>query len=451
MREATAKGAHLINDVRGLCLDGALASKTILLSQKWSEVKILSVSELKKIHIFYTVRHKFKWFIVMHYSILSRNLMKIFWILVLLTFSSLACTVDANYNETTEIGENYDGLDLNHPSDTRGDKNSNGVTALGEFLTGTNTSGSLDIDGDGQYNALTDGLLLLRGMFGLDGDALIAGTVALDATYYLAIDIESRIATLGDLIDIDGNGQIDALTDGLLILRYLFGLEGDALITGVMPSDATRTTIVDIEAHLKTLLPTTVVVGAIYGTENSDTLYGTENQDTIYAGLGDDFIYALGGADLIYGEGGNDTIAGGFGGDKIYGGNGNDILSGSNNFDELYGGNGDDILDGGDGKDRLYGGNGNDVFVARPGDGSDGFLTTNVLYDFEDGVDKIRLDGGLNFSNLSITQGTAGSYIVAGRRFYYDYTNHTLIKAGSEYMFTVADTQHSAMSADDFN
>jgi len=60
---------------------------------------------------------------------------------------------------------------------------------------------------------------------------------------------------LGDLADIDGNGTIDALTDGLLTLRYLFGLEGDTLITGVVASDAARTSAVDIEAHLKTSMP----------------------------------------------------------------------------------------------------------------------------------------------------------------------------------------------------
>ena len=69
------------------------------------------------------------------------------------------------------------------------------------------------------------------------------------------MDIESRLATLGDLADIDGNGQIDALTDGLLILRYLFGLEGDTLINGVIAEDATRTSSADIEAHLRTLMP----------------------------------------------------------------------------------------------------------------------------------------------------------------------------------------------------
>ena len=92
-------------------------------------------------------------------------------------------------------------------------------------------------------------------MFGLDGSALVTGTIASDAAYTESVDIESRIATLGELADIDGNGQIDALTDGLLTLRYLFGLEGDTLINGVIAADATRTSAEQIEAHLDTLMP----------------------------------------------------------------------------------------------------------------------------------------------------------------------------------------------------
>jgi hypothetical protein len=58
---------------------------------------------------------------------------------------------------------------------------------------------------------------------------------------------------LGDLADVDGNGQIDALSDGMLILRYLFGLEGDTLIRGVVASNATRSTAEEIQAHLESL------------------------------------------------------------------------------------------------------------------------------------------------------------------------------------------------------
>ena len=164
-------------------------------------------------------------------------------------------SVDSDSDGMPDAWETKYGLDPNDASDATSDQDNDGVTALDEFLAGTIPSGSLDIDGNGQYDALTDGLLLLRGMFGLDGSALVTGTVASDAAFTVSVDIESRIATLGDLADIDGNGEIDALTDGLLTLRYLFGLEGDTLIAGVVASDATRTTAVDIEDHLKTLMP----------------------------------------------------------------------------------------------------------------------------------------------------------------------------------------------------
>ena len=162
---------------------------------------------------------------------------------------------DSDSDGMPDAWETRYGLNPNDPSDATSDQDNDGVSALDEFLAGTIPSGSIDLDGNEKYDALTDGLLLLRGMFGLDGSALITGTVASDATYTESVDIESRIATLGDLADIDGNGEIDALTDGLLTLRYLFGLQGDTLINGVVADDATRTTAEEIEAHLETLMP----------------------------------------------------------------------------------------------------------------------------------------------------------------------------------------------------
>jgi len=162
---------------------------------------------------------------------------------------------DSDSDGMPDAWETKYGLDPNDASDATSDQDNDGVSALGEFLAGTIPSGSIDLDGNGEYDALTDGLLLLRGMFGLDGSALVTGTIAPDATYTESVDIESRIATLGDLADIDGNGEIDALTDGLLTLRYLFGLQGDTLINGVVAGDATRKTAEEIEAHLETLMP----------------------------------------------------------------------------------------------------------------------------------------------------------------------------------------------------
>jgi len=123
-----------------------------------------------------------------------------------------------------------------------------------QILSSTVSSGSnLDIDGNGRFDALTDGLLVLRSMFGLTGAPLISGVVAADAVYTDADDIQSRITGLGNLLDIDNNGNVDALTDGLIILRYFFGLTGDTLIKDVVASDAQRLSATDIESHMASL------------------------------------------------------------------------------------------------------------------------------------------------------------------------------------------------------
>ena len=165
-------------------------------------------------------------------------------------------TNDTDLDGMPDAWEILYGLDPNDPTDAQSDRDNDGVVALDEFIGGTIPSGSLDIDGNESFDALSDGLLMLRGMFGLDEDALITGIVASDATYTTSTDIEARISMLGDLADIDGNGQIDALSDGMLILRYLFGLEGDVLLKGVVAPDATRSTPEEIQAHLDSLTQT---------------------------------------------------------------------------------------------------------------------------------------------------------------------------------------------------
>ena len=57
------------------------------------------------------------------------------------------------------------------------------------------------------------------------------------------------------LWDIDQNGSFDALTDGLILLRFAFGLRGDNLIGGAITPDATRTSAEAIEAHIQSHLP----------------------------------------------------------------------------------------------------------------------------------------------------------------------------------------------------
>ncbi len=55
--------------------------------------------------------------------------------------------------------------------------------------------------------------------------------------------------------DIDGNTNVDAATDGVLVVRYLLGIRGDALVEGALGAGATRTLPDDIASYILTLMP----------------------------------------------------------------------------------------------------------------------------------------------------------------------------------------------------
>lgn len=111
-----------------------------------------------------------------------------------------------------------------------------------------------DFDNNGQVDALTDGLVLLRYTFGLRGETLSKGAIAADSSF-TSSQIEEEVIKALIIADIDKNGEVDALTDGLVLLRYLFGLRGDALIAGVISYGAERTTVQDIESYIIKFLP----------------------------------------------------------------------------------------------------------------------------------------------------------------------------------------------------
>ena len=90
--------------------------------------------------------------------------------------------------------------------------------------------GILDVDGNGQINPLSDGVLVMRWMFGSRGDPLIVGAIGPGCTRCTAVQIESRLAALGLGLDIDGDGDLEALRDGVLVLRWLFAFRGEELI-----------------------------------------------------------------------------------------------------------------------------------------------------------------------------------------------------------------------------
>ena len=113
---------------------------------------------------------------------------------------------------------------------------------------------SWDFDGNGEADALTDGLLLLRYTFNLRDDALTNGVIAPNSTMSPQ-QVESLMGSISSIADIDGNGEVDALTDGLLLLRYLFALSDDSLIAGAIGPNATRTTSEQIAQYIQSLMP----------------------------------------------------------------------------------------------------------------------------------------------------------------------------------------------------
>ena len=112
---------------------------------------------------------------------------------------------------------------------------------------------SLDIDGDGQTTALTDGLLIIRYLFGFGGTALVSGALGPDATVTTADAIIARLDSQKTAFDIDGDGSTLPLTDGLLIIRYLFGFQGSALMAGALGDLAVRTDATTLDNFLDAL------------------------------------------------------------------------------------------------------------------------------------------------------------------------------------------------------
>ena len=52
-----------------------------------------------------------------------------------------------------------------------------------------------------------------------------------------------------------GNGEVGALTDGLLLIRYLFDFRGESLISNAVDANATRKTAADIVAYIEARVP----------------------------------------------------------------------------------------------------------------------------------------------------------------------------------------------------
>ena len=90
---------------------------------------------------------------------------------------------------------------------------------------------ALNADANNTIESSTDALLILRYLLGYRGAALTNGALGSNPTR-TGHALETHLASLN--LDADGDGQVHAMTDGLLILRAMLGLSGNALTAGTV-------------------------------------------------------------------------------------------------------------------------------------------------------------------------------------------------------------------------
>jgi hypothetical protein len=110
----------------------------------------------------------------------------------------------------------------------------------------------LDVSGDGQTTAATDGLLISRFLFGYRGQALI-DSIPLSPTRPNAASVFSFIGT-GAQFDVFGRNPPSpiATLDGIILTRLMRGIPDSNLLSGVVvPSNAEFVTAAAIRAGTK--------------------------------------------------------------------------------------------------------------------------------------------------------------------------------------------------------
>jgi Ca2+-binding RTX toxin-like protein len=179
---------------------------------------------------------------------------------------------------------------------------------------------------------------------------------------------------------------------------------------------------------------------SIGGAVNFENLSGTQGSEIIRGNSGDNILYGNSGSDTIYGGAGNDIIAGN---DQIVESdnatvNAKDNLYGEAGDDTLFGTDSDNILDGGAGSDKIYSGNGSDTIVLRAGDGGSTLAAADTINEFTDGSDVLGMDDDLQYSQLTIAQGSGSN------------SNDTIIKYGSEYLAILKNIDVDLLTEADF-
>ena len=174
---------------------------------------------------------------------------------------------------------NQDCLDIGMTSDL--DDDNDGIGDLDDAFP-LDANESLDTDGDGKGNNTDDdidgdGTLNADDAFPLDlQEDADANNNGLGDNEERNVRVAARQEGVAEVIsdpsafglteetgpglevggfDIDGDGESKPLSDGLLLIRYLFGFSGTSLISGAIGSGAERDTAEEVEAYIKERVP----------------------------------------------------------------------------------------------------------------------------------------------------------------------------------------------------
>jgi len=86
--------------------------------------------------------------------------------------------------------------------------------------------------------------------------AFVLNLMPIQAATGYEIKASSLRLSIGSVsLDIDGDGEAKPLTDGLLVIRYLFGFRGASLTSGAVGAEATRMDPEDIATAVEALVP----------------------------------------------------------------------------------------------------------------------------------------------------------------------------------------------------
>ena len=178
------------------------------------------------------------------------------------TASGMAADTDDDNDGVLDTADGYPLISIGALTDTDNDGYPNDCD---QDCLDLGMSGDLDDDGDEVLDADDAFPLDSNESVDSDGDSignnadadddndgvtdeqeLIDGTNPLDAL---------SCSGCYSVFDVDADGEVKPLTDGLLLIRYLFGLTGDALVRGAVNGDGDRTSAEEIESYLESHMP----------------------------------------------------------------------------------------------------------------------------------------------------------------------------------------------------